>query len=81
MLRKGLIMYLGVVSESTDVLSHTISRIAPLLRALAVWGLDNIGVLSVRGTVPTIAQKSLVGHSKGDAAWKMAGLLHEVHPD
>lgn len=101
-------------------------RIAPLRRALAVWGLtaDDIGVLSIHGTstnanvsmtqlfdqhsfsifyvqeenetriwneifttisrtpgnaVPIIAQKSLLGHSKGgSAAWQMAGLLQSV---
>lgn len=83
-------------------------RIAPLRRALAVWGLtaDDIGVLSIHGTstganeknetriwndvfttiartpgnaVPIMAQKSLVGHSKGgSAAWQMAGLLQSV---
>ena len=83
-------------------------RIAPLRRALAVWGLtaDDIDVLSIHGTstganeanethlwndvftninrapgnaVPVMAQKSLVGHSKGgSAAWQMAGLLQTV---
>ncbi|PFH52946.1 hypothetical protein AMATHDRAFT_138867 [Amanita thiersii Skay4041] len=83
-------------------------RIAPLRRALAVWGLtaDDIGVLSIHGTstganednetsiwndifttisrspgnaVPIMAQKSLLGHSKGgSAAWQMAGLLQSV---
>jgi len=83
-------------------------RIAPLRRALAVWGLtaDDIGVLSIHGTstqaneknetymwntilktldrspgntVPIMAQKSLVGHSKGGAAaWQMAGLLQSI---
>ncbi|KAK2463415.1 hypothetical protein APHAL10511_004501 [Amanita phalloides] len=83
-------------------------RIAPLRRALAVWGLtaDDIGVLSIHGTstnaneenetdiwndifttlsrtpgnaVPIVAQKSLLGHSKGGSAgWQMAGLLQSV---
>ncbi|TFK75163.1 fatty acid synthase [Pluteus cervinus] len=83
-------------------------RIAPLRRALAVWGLtaDDVGVLSIHGTstnaneenetniwnnifttlsrtpgnaVPIVAQKSLLGHSKGgSAAWQMAGLLQYV---
>jgi fatty acid synthase subunit alpha len=83
-------------------------RIAPLRRALSVWGLtaDDIGVLSIHGTstqaneknetymwntilktldrtagnaVPIMAQKSLVGHSKGGAAaWQMAGLLQSI---
>ena len=83
-------------------------RIAPLRRALAVWGLtaDDIGVLSIHGTstqaneknetymwntilktldrtagnaVPIMAQKSLVGHSKGGAAaWQMAGVLQSI---
>jgi fatty acid synthase subunit alpha, fungi type len=83
-------------------------RIAPLRRALAVWGLtaDDVGVLSIHGTstqaneknetymwntilktldrstgnaVPIMAQKSLVGHSKGGAAaWQMAGLLQSI---
>ncbi|KAF9467993.1 fatty acid synthase [Collybia nuda] len=83
-------------------------RVAPLRRALAVWGLtaDDIGVLSIHGTstganeenetkiwndifttisrtpgnaVPIMAQKSLLGHSKGgSAAWQMAGLLQTV---
>lgn len=83
-------------------------RVAPLRRALAVWGLnaDDIGVLSIHGTstganeenetriwndifttisrspgnaVPIVAQKSLLGHSKGgSAAWQMAGLLQYV---
>lgn len=83
-------------------------HIAPLRRALAVWGLtaDDIGVLSIHGTstnaneenetriwndifttisrtpgnaVPIVAQKSLLGHSKGgSAAWQMAGLLQSV---
>jgi len=83
-------------------------RIAPLRRALAIWGLtaDDIGVLSIHGTstganeenetriwndifttisrspgnaVPIVAQKSLLGHSKGgSAAWQMAGLLQSV---
>lgn len=84
------------------------ARVAPMRRALAVWGLtaDDIGVLSIHGTstganeknetqiwqnifetmsrthgnaVPVIAQKSLLGHSKGgSAAWQMAGLLQSV---
>jgi fatty acid synthase subunit beta len=84
------------------------ARVAPMRRALAVWGLtaDDIGVLSIHGTstganeknetqiwhnifesmsrthgnaVPVIAQKSLLGHSKGgSAAWQMAGLLQTV---
>ncbi|KII85134.1 hypothetical protein PLICRDRAFT_45274 [Plicaturopsis crispa FD-325 SS-3] len=83
-------------------------RVAPLRRALAVWGLtaDDIGVLSIHGTstganeknetaiwndvftnisrtegnaVPVIAQKSLLGHSKGgSASWQMMGLLQSV---
>lgn len=83
-------------------------RVAPLRRALAVWGLsaDDIGVLSIHGTstaaneanetriwndifttisrspgnaVPVVAQKSLLGHSKGgSAAWQMVGLLQYV---
>ncbi|THH15787.1 hypothetical protein EW146_g4747 [Bondarzewia mesenterica] len=90
------------------MLEGTDPRIAPLRRALAVWGLtaDDIGVLSIHGTstganeanethlwndvftnirrtpgnaVPIMAQKSLVGHSKGgSAAWQMAGLLQTV---
>jgi fatty acid synthase subunit alpha len=84
-------------------------RIAPLRRALAVWGLtsDDLGVLSIHGTstganernetriwndvftqisrtpgnaIPIVAQKSLVGHSKGgSAAWQMVGLLQSVN--
>ncbi|KAF9648674.1 fatty acid synthase [Thelephora ganbajun] len=84
-------------------------RIAPLRRALAVWGLttDDLGVLSIHGTstganernethiwndiftqisrtpgnaIPIIAQKSLVGHSKGgSASWQMIGLLQSVN--
>lgn len=84
-------------------------RIAPLRRALAVWGLtsDDLGVLSIHGTstganernethiwndvftqisrtpgnaIPIVAQKSLVGHSKGgSAAWQMIGLLQSVN--
>ncbi|KAI6168120.1 hypothetical protein EDD17DRAFT_746406 [Pisolithus thermaeus] len=84
-------------------------RVAPMRRALAVWGLtaDDIGVLSIHGTstganeknetemwhntlhtmgrthgnaVPVMAQKSLLGHSKGgSAAWQMAGLLQTVN--
>jgi fatty acid synthase subunit alpha, fungi type len=84
-------------------------RVAPIRRALAVWGLnaDDIGVLSIHGTstganeanethlwddllktigrtpgnaVPIVAQKSIVGHSKGgSAAWQMAGLLQSVN--
>jgi fatty acid synthase subunit alpha len=84
-------------------------RVAPIRRALAVWGLkaNDIGVLSIHGTstnanegnethlwndvfsqigrtpgnaVPIMAQKSLVGHSKGgSAAWQMAGLLQSVN--
>ncbi|PCH42040.1 fatty acid synthase [Wolfiporia cocos MD-104 SS10] len=83
-------------------------RVAPLRRALAVWGLtaDDIGVLSIHGTgtganennethvwndiftnisrsvgnaVPTMAQKSLCGHSKGgSAAWQLIGLVQSV---
>ncbi|RPD59601.1 fatty acid synthase [Lentinus tigrinus ALCF2SS1-6] len=83
-------------------------RIAPLRRALAIWGLtaDDLGVLSIHGTstganeknethiwndvftnlgrtngnaIPIMAQKSLVGHSKGgSAAWQFAGLLQSV---
>ncbi|KAF8632253.1 hypothetical protein AX15_002000 [Amanita polypyramis BW_CC] len=83
-------------------------RIAPMRRALAVWGLtaDDIGILSIHGTsthaneenetdiwndiftslsrtpgnaVPIVAQKSLLGHSKGgSAAWQMAGLLQSI---
>ncbi|EIN09976.1 fatty acid synthase [Punctularia strigosozonata HHB-11173 SS5] len=83
-------------------------EVAPLRRALAVWGLtaDDVGVLSIHGTstganeknethiwndifttigrsrgnaVPVMAQKSLVGHSKGgSAAWQLAGLLQSV---
>ncbi|KAJ7769032.1 thiolase-like protein [Mycena olivaceomarginata] len=83
-------------------------RVAPIRRALAVWGLnaDDVGVLSIHGTstkaneenetriwndifttigrtpgnaVPIMAQKSLLGHSKGgSAAWQMAGLLQTV---
>jgi fatty acid synthase subunit alpha len=85
------------------------ARIAPLRRALAVWGLtaDDIGILSIHGTstaaneknetqiwndvfknigrtqgnaVPIMAQKSLVGHSKGgSAAWQLIGLLQSVY--
>ncbi|KIJ66907.1 hypothetical protein HYDPIDRAFT_174219 [Hydnomerulius pinastri MD-312] len=85
------------------------ARVAPMRRALAVWGLtaDDIGVLSIHGTstganeknetemwhnilgamsrthgnaVPVMAQKSLLGHSKGgSAAWQMAGLLQTVN--
>ncbi|KAI0046589.1 fatty acid synthase [Auriscalpium vulgare] len=84
-------------------------RVAPIRRALAVWGLtaDDLGVLSIHGTstganeknetgiwndilgtisrtpgnaIPIMAQKSLVGHSKGgSAAWQMAGLLQTVY--
>ncbi|RDB25744.1 Fatty acid synthase subunit alpha [Hypsizygus marmoreus] len=84
-------------------------RVAPLRRALAVWGLnaDDIGVLSIHGTstsaneenetkiwndvfttisrtpgnaVPIMAQKSLLGHSKGgSAAWQMMGLLQTIN--
>ncbi|KAF8638240.1 hypothetical protein AX17_002262 [Amanita inopinata Kibby_2008] len=90
------------------MLEGTDPRIAPLRRALAVWGLtaDDIGVLSIHGTstnaneenetkiwndifailsrtpgnaVPIVAQKSLLGHSKGgSAAWQMAGLLQSI---
>ena len=90
------------------MLEGTDARVAPMRRALAVWGLtaDDIGVLSIHGTstganeknetqiwhnifetmsrthgnaVPVIAQKSLLGHSKGgSAAWQMAGLLQTV---
>ena len=108
------------------MLEGTDPRIAPLRRALAIWGLtaDDIGVLSIHGTstnanvciflpyllhfrsttclqeenetniwndiftkisrtpgnaVPIMAQKSLLGHSKGgSAAWQMAGLLQTV---
>jgi fatty acid synthase subunit beta len=90
------------------MLEGTDARVAPMRRALAVWGLtaDDIGVLSIHGTstganeknetqiwqnifetmsrthgnaVPVIAQKSLLGHSKGgSAAWQMAGLLQSV---
>ncbi|KZS94178.1 fatty acid synthase [Sistotremastrum niveocremeum HHB9708] len=84
-------------------------RIAPLRRALAVWGLgaDDIGILSIHGTstganernethiwddilrslnrskgnaVPVMAQKSLVGHSKGgSAAWQLIGLWQAIN--
>lgn len=84
-------------------------RIAPLRRALAVWGLtpDDLGVLSIHGTstganernethiwndvftqisrtpgnaIPIIAQKNLVGHSKGgSASWQMIGLLQSIN--
>lgn len=84
------------------------ARVAPMRRALSVWGLtaDDVGVLSIHGTstganekneteiwhnilrtmgrthgnaVPVMAQKSLLGHSKGgSAAWQMAGLLQTV---
>ena len=84
-------------------------RVAPLRRALAVWGLtpDDLGVLSIHGTstganernethiwndvftqisrtpgnaIPIVAQKSLVGHSKGgSAAWQMIGLLQSIN--
>ena len=83
-------------------------RIAPLRRALAVWGLtpDDPGVLSIHRTganernethiwndvfiqisrmpgnaIPIVAQKSLVGHSKGgSAAWQpMIGFLQSVN--
>ncbi|KAF8896473.1 fatty acid synthetase alpha subunit [Infundibulicybe gibba] len=90
------------------MLEGTDPSVAPLRRALAVWGLtaDDIGVLSIHGTstganeenetriwndiftnisrtqgnaVPIMAQKSLLGHSKGgSAAWQMAGLLQTV---
>lgn len=107
------------------MLEGTDPRVAPLRRALAVWGLtaDDIGVLSIHGTsttanvrdcifqvenalisflqeenettiwneifttisrtpgnaVPIMAQKTLLGHSKGgSAAWQMAGLLQTV---
>ncbi|KAI5885432.1 uncharacterized protein SCHCODRAFT_01176814 [Schizophyllum commune H4-8] len=56
-------------------------HVAPLRRALAVWGLttDDVGVLSIHGT-STGANKSLLGHSKGgSAAWQMAGLLQSVY--
>ncbi|KAF8199703.1 fatty acid synthase [Pholiota molesta] len=82
--------------------------IAPLRRALAVWGLtaDDIGILSIHGTstaaneenetriwndifttisrtpgnaVPVMAQKSLLGHSKGgSAAWQATGLWQSI---
>ncbi|KAI0264369.1 fatty acid synthase [Gloeopeniophorella convolvens] len=95
----------GMLMQSTEGADP---RIAPLRRALAVWGLtaDDIGVLSIHGTstqaneknetymwntilktldrtagnaVPIMAQKSLVGHSKGGAAaWQMAGLLQTI---
>jgi len=98
--KEALAMY-GML-EGTD------PRIAPLRRALAVWGLtaDDVGVLSIHGTstganeknetkiwndifttiartpgnaVPIMAQKSLLGHSKGgSAAWQMMGLLQSV---
>lgn len=91
------------------MLEGTDARVAPMRRALAVWGLtaDDIGVLSIHGTstganeknetemwhnilatmsrthgnaVPVMAQKSLLGHSKGgSAAWQMAGLLQTVN--
>jgi len=84
-------------------------HIAPLRRALAVWGLtvDDINVLSIHGTstkaneenethiwntvftclgrttgniVPVMAQKSLLGHSKGgSAAWQVSGLMNSLH--
>ncbi|KAF8206176.1 fatty acid synthase [Mycena galopus ATCC 62051] len=90
------------------MLEGTDPRVAPIRRALAVWGLaaDDVGVLSIHGTstkaneenetriwndifttigrtsgnaVPIMAQKSLLGHSKGgSAAWQMAGLLQTV---
>ncbi|KAF8969171.1 fatty acid synthase [Flammula alnicola] len=90
------------------MLEGTDPHIAPLRRALAVWGLtaDDIGILSIHGTstganeenetriwndifttisrtpgnaVPIMAQKSLLGHSKGgSAAWQAAGLLQAV---
>ncbi|KAL4066936.1 hypothetical protein J3A83DRAFT_4165578 [Scleroderma citrinum] len=90
------------------MLQGTDPRVAPMRRALAVWGLtaDDVGVLSIHGTstganekneteiwhnilrtmgrthgnaVPVMAQKSLLGHSKGgSAAWQMAGLLQTV---
>jgi fatty acid synthase subunit beta len=117
--RDALAMY-GML-EGTD------PRIAPMRRALAVWGLtaDDIGVLSIHGTstganvctivifsfvpnaylarqeenetriwnniltaisrtpgnaVPIVAQKSLLGHSKGgSASWQMMGLLQSVN--
>ncbi|KAF9490473.1 fatty acid synthetase alpha subunit [Pleurotus eryngii] len=83
-------------------------RVAPIRRALAVWGLtaDDVGVLSIHGTstganeenethiwneiftnigrtpgnaVPVMAQKSLLGHSKGgSASWQMGGLSQTV---
>ncbi|KAG2076495.1 hypothetical protein BDR04DRAFT_694370 [Suillus decipiens] len=96
------------VLATYGMLEGTDARVAPMRRALAVWGLtaDDIGVLSIHGTstganeknetqiwhnifesmsrthgnaVPVIAQKSLLGHSKGgSAAWQMAGLLQTV---
>jgi fatty acid synthase subunit alpha len=85
------------------------ARVAPLRRALAVWGLtaDDVGVLSIHGTstnaneenetriwndifttlnrtpgnaVPIMAQKSLLGHSKGgSAAWQILGLMQTIN--
>ncbi|KAJ7502466.1 putative fatty-acid synthase complex protein [Mycena galericulata] len=90
------------------MLEGTDPRVAPIRRALAVWGLtaDDVGVLSIHGTstkaneenetriwndiftsiartpgnaVTIMAQKSLLGHSKGgSAAWQMMGLLQTV---
>ncbi|KAI9439787.1 fatty acid synthase [Lactarius indigo] len=102
---KDVLATYGMLMQSSEGADP---RIAPLRRALAVWGLtaDNIGVLSIHGTstqaneknetymwntilktldrtagnaVPIMAQKSLVGHSKGGAAaWQMAGLLQSI---
>jgi fatty acid synthase subunit alpha, fungi type len=102
---KDVLATYGMLMQSSEGADP---RIAPLRRALAVWGLtaDDIGVLSIHGTstqaneknetyiwntilktldrsagnaVPIIAQKSLVGHSKGGAAaWQMAGLLQSI---
>lgn len=97
------------VLSTYGMLEGSDPRVAPMRRALAVWGLtaDDIGVLSIHGTstganeknetelwhnslhtmgrthgnaVPVMAQKSLLGHSKGgSAAWQMAGLLQTVN--
>lgn len=102
---KDVLATYGMLMQSSEGADP---RIAPLRRALAVWGLtaDDIGVLSIHGTstqaneknetymwntilktldrspgnaVPIMAQKSLVGHSKGGAAaWQMAGLLQSI---
>ena len=95
---KDVVATYGTLMQSSEGADPCI---APLRRALTVWGLttDDIGVLSIHGTstqskekdetymwntilktldrisVPIMAQKSSVGHSKGGAAaWQIAGL-------